>query len=59
MMNDDQFNEAVAELIKRGYSKEEASRIANLIGDDIEEDENGKWVARDDNGIVIARVDPL
>ena len=50
--------EAIEVLVGRGYSREEAERIVFAIGDCIEVDFEGKWVARDRDGIEFARVEP-
>jgi len=45
-------------LVARGYSKEEAWKLAVCLGDVIVE-VDGKWIIRDDEGEEIARIDPL
>jgi len=58
MMTPEQLDKRVETLIQRGFKPEEAGRIAGLIGDCLEE-EDGKWVVRDENDNIIAQVDPL
>lgn len=53
------FRERIKVLKSRGYSKEKAELIAGLLGDVIEEDKDGKWVVRDEDGNVVDRVDPF
>jgi hypothetical protein len=58
MMTPEQLDQRIDILVARGYTREEALQISAAIGDDIEE-EAGQWIARDDNGNIIARIDPL
>jgi hypothetical protein len=59
MMAIDAMDALVRELESRGLSKAVAERYAVLIGDVIEEDENGKWIVRDESGVLIDRIDPI
>ncbi len=58
MMTPDGMEQIAAALVERGYSRDIAERYAALIGDTIEE-ENGKWVVRDEQGAVLDRIDPI
>jgi hypothetical protein len=59
MMTEDQFHDRVAELRRRGFSADEAERIAGALGDAILTDDQGKWIVTDETGQEIARIDPL
>ena len=52
------FLEGVKILQSRGYAQQEAERLIGLLGDAIERMDD-KWVIRDENGEVVARIDPL
>jgi len=52
------FKKRAKILVARGYAEEEAQRLSVLLGDVIEP-VDGKWVIRDENGEVVARIDPL
>ena len=45
-------------LVVRGFTEKEARRLSILLGDVIEL-VDGKWVIRDENNEVVARIDPL
>ena len=58
MMTPEQLDQRIDILVARGYTRDEALQISAAIGDDIEE-EGGFWIARDDDGNIFARIDPL
>ncbi|HNQ89112.1 MAG TPA: hypothetical protein PKM73_10900 [Verrucomicrobiota bacterium] len=58
-MPPDGLEELAHGLMKQGLPEETAWDYAVLIGDTPEQDEDGKWVVRDDKGNVLARVDLL
>ena len=43
----------------QGFAPNQAEVLASLLGDIIEEDENGLWIVRDEQGIEVARIQPL
>jgi hypothetical protein len=52
------FKKRAKMLEARGYTAEEAQRLAVSLGDVIE-CVDGKWGIRDENDEVLARIDPL
>lgn len=59
MITPEQFDHWIDVLIKRGYPEQKAIELANAIGDEVQEDDDGKWVAYDEEDNVIARIDPI
>jgi hypothetical protein len=57
-MTIENFRQRIKTLVARGYSEEKASRIAELLGDIIEET-NSRWVVRDEDGNVVDMIDPI
>ena len=52
------FKKRAKMLEARGYTEQEAMRLSICLGDVIE-CVDGKWVIRDENNEVVARIDPL
>ena len=58
MMTPDDFEETVQALIKRGYKPDVAGYYASCL-DTIEEDAEGRWLIRNEQGQVIDAIKPL
>jgi hypothetical protein len=59
MMTPDGTEAMFGALTKRGYKPEVAELYLASLGDVIEEDAQGRWIIRDDQGRVIDAIQPL
>ncbi len=59
MMTPEGMVKRVQRLIKRGYRREVAEDYASFLGDIIEEDAQGRWLIRNEQGHVIDAIKPL
>ncbi len=58
MMTAQQQDARAAKLVRRGFSQEMAGRISATL-DTVERNGKGKWIIRDEQGKVIAVIDPV
>lgn len=59
MMNLEGFKMFAGALRARGFDEAKAQKYAALIGDTPETDAAGKWIVRDDSGIILDVIEPL
>jgi predicted ribosome quality control (RQC) complex YloA/Tae2 family protein len=55
----DEFSKFVDEIMAQGYTEDQASEFASLIGDTPEIDEHGNVIVTDEQGQIIATLKPL
>lgn len=59
MMTPEGMEEVVQVLIARGYPRATAEDYSARLGDTIEEDAEGRWIIRGDQGEVLEVIDSI